>query len=92
MKSINPGQLKKLHFLLGRLGWMDDKKVIVSQITGGRTESSRELTFEEARDLLQQLSEYDDPSERMKSLIFSLAYRAGIIYGSTGINKKDQCG
>lgn len=87
MAKINSGQLSKLHVLLHRLGWMDDKKTIISQITNGRTESSRELTFEEGRDLLRQLSEYD-PAERMKSLIFSLAYRANIIYGSSGIDKK----
>jgi hypothetical protein len=87
MKTINKEQLKKLHVLLGRLDWMDDKKNIVEQITGGRTQSSRELTFDEAKYLLQQLSEYD-PAERMKSLIFSLAYRAGIIYGSSEVDKK----
>jgi hypothetical protein len=87
METINPAQLKKLHYLLNRLGWMDEKKTIISQITSGRTQSSRELSFEEGKELLKQLSEYD-PAERMKSLIFSLAYRANIIYGSTGLDKK----
>lgn len=82
MEPINKGQLAKLHVLLTRLGWLNEKKEIVSLATCGRTESSRELYYDEAKCLLQQLSEYD-PSERLKSLIFSLAYRANIIYGSS---------
>ena len=87
MKKINPAQLQKLHVLLNRLGWMDEKKAIVCQISAGRTKSSRELYFDEARELIKQLSEYD-PAERLKSLIFSLAYRSKILYGTTGVDKK----
>lgn len=60
---------------------------MISNATNGRTESSKGLSFEEARRLIKDLAEYD-PRERMKSLIFSLAYRSGIIYGSTGEDKK----
>lgn len=84
---INPAQLTKLHVLLNQLGWIDEKKSIILEMTGGRTDSSRALTFDEAKDLIKQLAEFD-PRERMKSLIFSLGYRANIIYGSTADDKK----
>lgn len=87
MNYASKAQIQKIHVLLNRFGWIDEKKTIIDQVTEGRTESSRELSFEEAKDLLRQLSEYD-PTERIKSLIFSLAYRANIIYGGDGIDKK----
>lgn len=87
MKTITKPQIAKIHVLLNNNGMLDDKKQIVRTITSGRTESSRELSFEEAIHLIKQLVEYD-PKERQKALIFSLAYRAGIIYGSTGEDKK----
>lgn len=84
---INTAQLTKLHVLLNQLGWIDEKKSIILEFTGGRTDSSRALTFDEAKDLIKQLAEFD-PRERMKSLIFSLGYRAGIIYGTSADDKK----
>ena len=86
-KPINKEQLKKLHVLLGKLGWMDEKASIVEQITEGRTQSSRELTFDEATSLLRQLVECS-PAEKLKGIISQLAYRAGIVYGNTDADKK----
>ncbi len=87
MKTITKPQLAKIHVLLNNSGMLDEKKDIVLAETNGRTESSRELSFEEAKNLIGRLVEYD-PKERQKSLIFTLAYRSGIIYGSTGEDKK----
>lgn len=87
MKTITKPQIAKIHVLLNNNGMLDDKKQIVRTVSNGRTESSRELSFNEAMHLIKQLVEYD-PKERQKALIFSLAYRAGIIYGSTGEDKK----
>lgn len=87
MKPLSKPQLSKIHVLLSQLGLMDDKKEIVNNFSHGRTQSSRELSFEEAKQLIIALSEHS-PNERIKSLIFSLAYQSGIIYGSTGEDKK----
>lgn len=87
MKNITPPQLAKIHVLLSQLGLLDDKKEIIANFSKGRTESSKELSSEEARQLLISLTEYS-PNERLKSLIFSLAYQSGIIYGSSQEDKK----
>lgn len=87
MKYANVAQIQKLHVLLNKLGIIDEKQQIVYNTTEGRTTSSKELSFDEARQLIMSLSEYD-PKERIKSLVFSLAYKAGIIYGSTDTDKK----
>jgi len=87
MKLITKPQISKLHVLLTNLGLIDQKAEIVYNFTEGRTESTKELTIQEARQLITNLSEYD-PKERIKAVIFSLAYKAGIIYGSTDEDKK----
>lgn len=87
MQTATKPQLAKLHALLNNLGLIDQKAEIVYNLTDGRTESSRALTVDEARRLISNLAQYD-PSERLKSLIFSLAYKAGIIYGDTTDDKK----
>ena len=87
MQYASKPQISKIHVLLNKLGLMDDKRSIVLSYSNDRTESSKELYFDEAKRLIGVLSEYD-PQERMKSLIFSLAYQCGIIYGSTNEDKK----
>lgn len=87
MNKINKAQLTKIHVLLGQNGWMKHKADIIESATNGRTSSSKELTFNEAKQVLRYLSEHN-PSERLKSVIFSLAYRAEIIYGDSATDKK----
>lgn len=87
MKTITKPQIAKIHVLLNNNGMLDEKKDIVRTVSDGRTESSKDLTFDEASHLIKKLVEHD-PKERQKALIFSLAYRAGIVYGSTGEDKK----
>jgi hypothetical protein len=87
MQKATKPQIAKLHVLLNNLGLIDQKADIVAQVSGGRTESSRELTVDEARVLIGNLAQ-DDPADRLRGLIFSLAYRAGIIYGDTPEDKK----
>lgn len=80
-------QISKIHVLLNNMGMADQKAEIVYNLSNGRTESTKELYMDEARRLISNLSEYS-PLERQKSLIFSLAYQAGIIYGNTPDDKK----
>lgn len=82
MKLITKPQLQKLHILLRSLGWLEDKKGIIMYITHNRTDSSRELTYEEAKDLIKQLAD-KDPVEVLRDAIFKTAYSCGITYGDT---------
>ena len=63
------------------------KKDIVESTSNGRTTSSKALSYAEATILIQYLAEHN-PTERIKSLVFSLAYQSEIIYGSTIEDKK----
>lgn len=82
MKTVTIPQIKKIHTLLNNIGALDDKKEIIMAFTGGRTESTKELSLFEARDLIQQLS-HNDPREKHRKAVVYLAYKAGIIYGNT---------
>lgn len=86
MKATYP-QLSKIHVLLTQLGLMDEKILFVSTFSNGRVSSSKDLTMEEAGQLIKHLSQMD-PNERMRGKIFALAYDAGIIYGHTLEDKK----
>ena len=87
MNYASKPQIAKIHTLLTKLGLIDDKKSIVMSYSNDRTDSTKELFASEAKRLITVLSEYD-PQERMKTLIFSLAYQEGIIYGASGEDKK----
>lgn len=87
MKPVSKPQIGKIHVLLNQNGWMHEKAEIVAAISDGRTTSTRELSSMEAIQMIRYLSEHN-PGERMKALIFSLAYQAGIIYGSSPADKK----
>ena len=56
-KPITTAQIKKIHVLLNAKGLMDEKRTLVSSISNGRTESSKELTLKEAGSLISFLSE-----------------------------------
>lgn len=62
-KPITPQQLKALQTCFGRLGFdTEERHGFVSQFTDGRTQSTRELTFDEARRMLSGLNE--DPAKQ----------------------------
>jgi hypothetical protein len=79
-------QIKKLHVLFTNLQLMDEKKSIISDVTNGRTQSTKELTDKEATDLIGHLCEFL-PCEKLKSAIRYLAYRANMIYGNSETDK-----
>lgn len=67
-KPITAGQLKALHATFGRLGIdADARHGCIHHFTGGRTESSRELTMQEARELLERLNPMDDKARAMQA-------------------------
>jgi hypothetical protein len=66
---------------------MEEKPDFVYQFSNGRATSTKELTTQEATDLIKHLSKYD-PCDKMRKKVFALAYEAGIIWGDTLEDKK----
>ncbi|MEO6456542.1 MAG: hypothetical protein ABIN97_20870 [Ginsengibacter sp.] len=87
MKPVTKAQLSKIHVLLHQLNLIEDKANIVNQFTNGRATSSKEMTLDEAKELIRHLSTHN-PNERMRKKVFALAYVAGIIWGDTPEDKK----
>lgn len=78
-QTITPPQLKTIHTLLGKQGVKDaaDKKSVVRQFTDNRTESSKEMSKEEAERLITHLKSMDDTVEkadRMRKKILAMAH------------------
>lgn len=66
-KPITPAQLKALHATFHRIGMDDDARHgCIYSFTSGRTQSSRELTMAEARQLLEKLSPMDDKARALQ--------------------------
>jgi len=84
--TILPQQLKTLHVLLNNSGLMEQKKNLIAGITGGRTESSKELTYPEAGALITYLKTQEE-GHKMRRKIISLAHEMG--WKLPGTNKID---
>lgn len=84
-KTISPGQLKALHATFHRIGMdADARHDCISAFTDGRTQSSRELSFDEARRLLESLNEdqVEKARQEAKSLvkaIFCLSFQISFL-------------
>lgn len=87
MNKVTNAQLSKLHVLLTQLKILDQKADLVLQFTGYRSISSKEMTKDEATELIRHLSKYDS-CDKMRKKVFALAYEAGIIYGDSWEDKK----
>ena len=87
VKMASADQIKKLQCLYRELNIVEQKKEILLNFTNSRTDSTAGLTFDEARDLIQEIAQHE-PSERLRKSVFSFAYMAGIIYGETDADKK----
>ena len=85
-KPITAAQIKKIHVLLNERGLMEDKRGFIHQISDGRTQSTKELTANEARYLISFLLGEEDQTEKMQATfraIYFLAFKMDIIYGET---------
>lgn len=93
MKTTTPAQITIIHTLLGKAGVKkEDKPSVISEFTGKRTTSSREMTVKEAEVLISHLKNLDgkEPkAEKMRRKLISQAHEMGWkIEGSTQINMK----
>jgi hypothetical protein len=82
MRTITKDQLKAVHTLLGKIGITDkeEKKKEIIAYTGGRTDSSRAMTFTEAEQMIATLMSLDPAAgkaEKMRKKILSLAHEMG---------------
>jgi hypothetical protein len=74
---ITHPQLGAIHTLLQKHGLKDDKKSIVKAFTAGRTESSKQMTRDEAAALIGHLKSLEPEevrADRMRNKIISLAH------------------
>lgn len=84
-KPISPQQLKALHATFRRIGMDDDARhACIAAFTDGRTQSTCELSFDEARRLLSSLNEDRTDKIREESLklvkaIFHLSFRISFL-------------
>lgn len=78
-KPITPQQLKALQACFSKLGFdTEERHGFVSQFTSGRTQSSRELTFDEALQMLRGLN--GDMEQIKKKAAVAAAKLVGEIY------------
>lgn len=86
-KPVTTAQIKKIHVLLGQKGLMEEKAAMIHSMSNGRTTSTKELSFEEAKHLITFLLDNDKEAENKKLLIYRaiwcIAWEMGIIYGDT---------
>lgn len=86
--KITPAQLKALQTTFSRLGFDNERRhELVYSFTGGRTESSRELTSLEAYKILKVLNGEADKEtkDKVKSLLASI-YRLSMLTINKGFS------
>lgn len=89
IKFVTPAQIKAIHAILNNLNLLDMKAQYVFDVTGGRTQSTRELTFEEAKELIRYFNcDYSmniayESRRRVYISIYKIARVMDIIYGDT---------
>lgn len=83
-KLITPQQLKALHTTFRGIGMDEEARhSCIYAFTSGRTESSKELTMEEARQLLSKLKPMDDKARELQQeqarMVFRDIYRLSFL-------------
>lgn len=104
VKPITPAQLKKIQTMFTHIGFdKEDKLDIISRLTNGRATSTKDITFEEAKRLINYLSGKEEPQKSAKQrenqeaakqevkAIYRLAYDIGMCYGDTPEDKLMNC-
>lgn len=84
-KPISPQQMKALHATFSRIGMDSDARHDrIACFTGGRTQSSKELSSDEARRLLSSLNEDQteqarEEGRKLVKAIFGLSFRISFL-------------
>lgn len=77
-KPINSQQLKAFNCLIHKLNLTEHKATMVEGATQGRATSSKDLSFDEARDLIKQLNEMAERADGNSEAITKM--RGKIMY------------
>lgn len=78
--SINTAQIKLMHALLNELNLMEQKRDLVLSTTGGRTDSSRGMSYDEAQALIESLqAEKANTIEPMRKKVIHLLCLLGYV-------------
>lgn len=104
VKPITPAQLKKIQTMFTHIGFdKEDKIGTISRLTSGRATSTKDITFEEAKRLINHLSGKEEPQKVAKQkenqeaaksevkAIYRLSYDIGMCYGDTPEDKLMNC-
>ena len=99
-KMLSPAQLKKIQTMFAKLGFEpEDKQGIISSLTKGRVTSTKDITFEEAKVLInylmgktdQKKEAYQAECRDIVRQIYHLSYEVGMSYGDTPEDKLMNC-
>lgn len=88
-KLISKAQIIAVHAILNKYGLLEYKHDYIKELTGGRTESAKELTYDEAAQFFTMFNSHSDTTleyERSKmalKAIWKIAWQMGIIYGQS---------
>lgn len=99
-KLLSPAQLKKIQTMFTKLGFEpEDKQGIISTLTKGRATSTKDITIEEAKILINYLmgktdhkkEAYQAECRDIVKQIYHLSYEVGMSYGDTPEDKLMNC-
>ena len=99
-KLLSPAQLKKIQTMFAKLGFEpEDKQGIISSLTKGRVTSTKDITFEEAKVLInylmgktdQKKEAYQAECRDIVRQMYHLSYEVGMSYGDTPEDKLMNC-
>lgn len=75
MNHITTEQIKAIHAALASAGMMDQKRELIAANTNGRTNSTKAMTFDEARRLIKALNDSGaDTRDRMRKKILAICH------------------
>lgn len=78
--QVTPAQIKKISVLVSYQRLPEDVvDSLIYQFSGGRSTSRKSLTFNEATELISELSK-TDPARRMRNKVFALCHDLGWLY------------
>lgn len=83
VKDISPAQVKAVNVILRVRGLMEDKEVIISSFTDGRTAHISEMKMHEARQLLIAYNKPEKSNHLMLRKIIAMAHELGWIKQQT---------
>lgn len=98
-KAISPAQLKKVQTMFTKLGFgQEDKQSLIYNLTCGRATSTKDITFSEAKRLINYLNGDNTDNEKYQAsclstvkCIYRLSYDIGMSYGDTPEDRLMNC-